>query len=388
MKIPITVLLIDDQAIIAEAVKRMLEREVDIHFHFCSDSTKALDFALLVKPTVILQDLIMPGIEGLTLLTHFRKHPQTKEIPIIILSTKEDPQMKAEAFFLGANDYLVKLPSSIELIARIRYHSNGYIRLLERNEAYRQLEESQQQLRHELSEAAHYVASVLPPPLQERITTDWRFIPSTSLGGDIFGYHWIDKHHFSMYLLDVCGHGVGAALLSISIANVLRMQNVLPIDFLDPSSVLTALNKNFPMEQHNEMFFSIWYGVYNQETRELCYSSGGHPPAILLNKRNGTVQIEQLKPPGAVIGVLAETPYVNAKTVLDKESILFLFSDGVYEIVQKDGSLFHLPEFIDLLKKKAFIDSFTLDYIIQMIQDRQGRTTFVDDFSLLEITFH
>lgn len=143
---PVTVLLVDDQAIIAEAVRRMLAGEEDILFHYCSDPTTAVSVATAVAPTVILQDLVMPDLDGLLLVRFFRANPATRDVPLIVLSTQEDPQVKAAAFALGANDYLVKLPDRIELIARIRYHSKGYISLLERNDAYQALEQLAQQL--------------------------------------------------------------------------------------------------------------------------------------------------------------------------------------------------------------------------------------------------
>ena len=250
----VKVLLIDDQVIIAEAVKRLLQNDPDIEFFYCSDPTKALEIASQIHPTVILQDLVMPECDGLLLIKYFRANPDTKDIPIVVLSTKEDPGIKAEAFALGSNDYIVKLPDKLELIARIRYHSNAYIFWLERNEAYKRIEESQRALKLELAEAAAYVRSLLPSPLRGEIETDWRFIPSTQLGGDAFGYHWLDDRYFAVYLLDVCGHGVGAALLSISVINVLRSQNLPKADFKDPSSVLKALNTAFQMEEHNNMF--------------------------------------------------------------------------------------------------------------------------------------
>ena len=140
------VLLVDDQAMVCEAVRRALANQGDIDFHYCADARDAMTIANQIKPTVILQDLVMPGIDGLTLVGQFRAHPVTKDIPIIVLSTNENPQVKGQAFALGANDYLVKLPDKIELIARIRYHSKAYINLVQRDAAYRALRESQQQL--------------------------------------------------------------------------------------------------------------------------------------------------------------------------------------------------------------------------------------------------
>jgi len=142
----VMVLLVDDQAMIGEAVRRSLMDQENIDFHFCSDPQEAVAQAVQIKPTVILQDLVMPGIDGLALVRDYRSHPAIHNVPIIVLSTKEDPAVKSAAFSAGANDYLVKLPDAIELVARIRYHSRSYITLLQRDEAYRALRESQQRL--------------------------------------------------------------------------------------------------------------------------------------------------------------------------------------------------------------------------------------------------
>jgi len=140
------VLLVDDQALIGEAVRRGLAGEENIDFHFCADPQQAIAQAIQIKPTVILQDLIMPGVDGLTLVRDYRDHPATRDIPIIVLSSKEDPAVKSAAFAAGANDYLIKLPDAIELVARVRYHSRSYLTLQQRDEAYRALRESQQRL--------------------------------------------------------------------------------------------------------------------------------------------------------------------------------------------------------------------------------------------------
>jgi signal transduction histidine kinase/HPt (histidine-containing phosphotransfer) domain-containing protein len=140
------VLLVDDQMMVCEAVRRALANQTDIEFHYCGSAQEAVHRANQIKPTVILQDLVMPGIDGLTLVGQFRANPATRDTPIIVLSTNENPQVKGQAFAAGANDYLVKLPDKIELIARIRYHSKAFMNLAQRDAAYRALRESQQQL--------------------------------------------------------------------------------------------------------------------------------------------------------------------------------------------------------------------------------------------------
>jgi two-component system, chemotaxis family, response regulator WspR len=143
---PVMVLLVDDQSIVAEAIRLALAGEQGIDFHYCARADEAMKAATHTRPTVILQDLVMPGIDGLTLVKAYRTTPSIRDVPIIVLSTKEEPVIKSAAFAAGANDYLVKLPDRIELVARIRYHSRSYINLLQRDEAYRALRQSQQQL--------------------------------------------------------------------------------------------------------------------------------------------------------------------------------------------------------------------------------------------------
>jgi two-component system chemotaxis family response regulator WspR len=140
------VLLVDDQVMVGEAIRRALLDEADAEFHFCSNPLEALAVAKKVQPTVILQDLVMPTVSGLDLVRQYRADPVTRNIPVIVLSTKEEATVKSDAFRAGANDYLVKLPDRIELIARIRYHSAAYMSQIQRDEAYRALRKSQQDL--------------------------------------------------------------------------------------------------------------------------------------------------------------------------------------------------------------------------------------------------
>jgi len=382
----IIVLLIDDQAMVGEAVRRMLMGEADISYHFCSDPSKAIGLANELGPTVILQDLVMPDVDGLTLVKFFRRNPQTRDIPLIVLSSKEEAKTKAEAFALGANDYIVKLPDKIELIARIRHHSAGYINMLERNEAFKALQESQQRLAAELAEAADYVASLLPKKLDGPIKTDWKFVSSTSLGGDAFGYHWLDDNHFAMYLLDVCGHGVGAALLSITAMEVLRSQNLPDTDFSNPGNVLTRLNDEFQMEDHHQMYFTIWYGVYNKQERKIVYSSGGHPPAILISGTSpADTQIHDLRTKGAIIGGFPGLSFSNNEIALEQYNKLLILSDGVYEITRPGLPDWHFEAFREYIAGTVTSAEFHVDKIYHDVMQMYGSKNLEDDFSLVEL---
>jgi two-component system chemotaxis family response regulator WspR len=149
----IRVLLVDDQVMIGEAVRRALATEPNVEFRYCNNPNDAVRVAEEFKPTVILQDLVMPGVDGLTLVRRYGEAPATQNIPVVVLSTKDEPAVKSEAFAVGASDYLIKLPDTIELIARVRHHSKAYINQVQRDEAYRALHESQRKLleiNHEL----------------------------------------------------------------------------------------------------------------------------------------------------------------------------------------------------------------------------------------------
>lgn len=385
----VEVLLVDDQAIVVAAVRKMLEDSPDIRLHYCTDASQALARAREVKPHVILQDLVMPGTDGLTLVKEYRTDDHLKLVPVVVLSTREEPKTKAAAFAEGANDYLVKLPDPIEMVARLRHHARGYINLLERNEAWQALWKSQQLLAAELKEAEEYVRALLPPPVSGTISTSWQYIPSTSLGGDAFGYNWVDENHFAMYLLDVCGHGVGAALLSISAMNALRTKS-LNADFLKPATVLYALNEAFPMEEHDNKYFTLWYGVYNRVTGELTYASAGHPPSVLFTGDDPTSLTQQLlSTPNFSIGWIPGTPFEENVTTLGKYSKLFVFSDGVYEFETPDGQELSCLDFANaLLEHQDLAVNDAESILTHMRRLKVTPGPFDDDFSLLEIHFH
>lgn len=381
----IRVLLVDDQAMIGEAVRRMLASEEDIEYRYCSNPLEAVEIAIEWSPSVILQDLVMPEVDGLDLVREYRANDSTLLVPIVVLSSREEATTKAEAFARGANDYLVKLPDPVEIIARIRHHSSGYIARLERNAAHLALKESESHLRDELSKAAAYVQSLLPEPMTDRVQTDWRFIPSVSLGGDAFGYHWLDQHRLALYLLDVCGHGVGPALLSITAMNVISKESLPGVDFAEPGAVLCELNKRFKMDDHQGMFFTIWYGVYDERDRTLAWSGGGHPPALLM--KDEADQPELLDSDGPMIGAIPELTFESRTCQVEKGARLVLYSDGIYEIKRPDGTLWSLEEFFQLVARQPSRNVSSVDALIGSVRAVSGQELFEDDCSVVEFTF-
>jgi sigma-B regulation protein RsbU (phosphoserine phosphatase) len=255
-----------------------------------------------------------------------------------------------------------------------------------RAESLGRLVESQRHLVRELSQAAKYVRSLLPEPLDGAVRARWRFEPSSQLGGDVFGYDWIDRDHFAVYLLDVSGHGVGAALLSVSVANALRGRALPDTDFRDPGAVLSRLNDAFPMDRHDEKYFTIWYGVFDRVKRRLSYASAGHPPALLLTGPTpDRARPMELGRANLAIGMVPEVSYSGASVALEPYSKLYVFSDGVYEVHRPGGTVMRLGELLAYLSSPH--GPSHPDEVWRFIQRESGTEPLKDDFSLLEIQF-
>src|SRR5690606_26922221 len=199
-----------------------------------------------------------------------------------------------------------------------------------------------------------------------------------------FGYHEIDDDHIAFYLLDVCGHGVNAALLSVTVINVLRASALPNADFLDPSSVLAALNEAFPMERQNNMFFTVWYGVYRRSTSTLRFSTGGHPPALLLRTgRDGATTARQLITYGGMaIGAFPGIDYESESVAVEPGDRLLVLSDGTLEVRGDEDMLS-----VEALADFAAATDDSPQAILDWVRSHNREPALPDDFSLLRVRF-
>jgi serine phosphatase RsbU (regulator of sigma subunit) len=205
-------------------------------------------------------------------------------------------------------------------------------------------------MEQEWREASQYVASILPQPINDGpVRANWFYQPSTRIGGDVFGYQMQDQRHFSLFLLDVSGHGTGAAMHAIAVAQVLR-ERVLPgVDFLDPAAVISGLNARFQMHRNNDLFFTIWYGVYDTVDRVLIFAAAGHHPAFLLPADNAAWSALPLETQNPIVGMLPDPAIATAEVEVPAGSTLHLFSDGVFEIIDRDGRQLGLDDILPML---------------------------------------
>jgi len=242
-----------------------------------------------------------------------------------------------------------------------------------------------ERLQGELTEAAGYVRSLLPAPMSQPFTIDWRFVPSTELGGDAFGYNWVDPDHFALYLLDVCGHGIGPSLMSIAVLHVLQSTSLRDVDFRDPSQVLGALNETYQMQGHNDLYFTLWYGVYHPATRRLDYGCAGHPPAVLIEA--GTQGVQLLKAKGAPIGLTPGASYACESVVVPGNTRLYLFSDGAFEVQRPDGTMMKFEDLLHFMTRPGMDSKSDLDLLFQHLAQIRGDDALEDDFSIIRFTF-
>jgi sigma-B regulation protein RsbU (phosphoserine phosphatase) len=376
------ILIVDDQEENCAVLQRRLEKEghtcISVH-----DGETALDRLATEPFDLVLLDIMMPGIDGREVLRRIKSDEKLRHLPVIMISALDQIDSVVECIQLGAEDYLSKPFNPVLLRARIG-SSLDRKRLRDAEQAaFAALQESQQKLSEELSEAAAYVQSVLPLPIKDGpVRTAWSFLPSSSLGGDAFGYGELSGGRFGICLLDVCGHGVGAALLSISVLNVIRSESLPGVDFLDPGEVLGGLNTAFPMERHGEMFFTAWCGIYDPATRILKFAAGGHPPAILV-RADGTA--ESLVAKGPVIGACEGMKFAVSECLVPPASKLFIFSDGAYEIQRKDGTMMGHGDLQSLLARAP--RDGAVGWVLEQLRLINSQTFFDDDVSMVELTF-
>ena len=187
-----------------------------------------------------------------------------------------------------------------------------------------------------------------------------------------------------MYLLDVCGHGVGAALLSVTANSTLRGETLSGNDFRYPSQVLTAMNIVFDISKQNEMFLTLWYGVYHRGGHQLTFAGGGHNPAILIPPgATQTAEIMKFLRPQPIIGMVPDFEYRDQTMSVSEGSRLFVFSDGVYELQKAIGGMFSLNELCELLGRYGPQDQLDMHGLVTDLRAVQGRKAFDDDFSMI-----
>lgn len=369
------ILVIDDDDTIRMLLMRALQKQ-GYEIAVAKNGQEGIEQALSLRPGLIICDWMMPLVDGLEVCRLVKSNPELSTTFFILLTSRGATEDRVTGLDTGADEFLSKPIQINELNARVR----AGLRIHQLNQ---DLRSSNRRLEAELAEAAEYVRSLLPPPLASPVRIHSTFIPSRQLGGDCFDYFWLDKENLAMYLLDVAGHGLGATLPSVSVLNLLRSKSLPSVDFTQPAQVLGALNDGFQMDSHQDKYFTMWYGVYHCQKRQLVYACGGHPPAVLISPTG----VELLKTPAMPVGMFPEIEYIQESCHIQPGSTLYLFSDGAYEINLSDGTLWTLEGFADLLASCRHNKASNLDRVLEKLRQLNGNGNFEDDLSILEVNF-
>ncbi|MDX9957162.1 MAG: fused response regulator/phosphatase [Spirochaetia bacterium] len=385
------ILVVDDDQFGRDLLSRHLERQG--HTVCQANSGKAAFDILIEAPfDIVILDIMMPGMSGFQFLETLKHDEHLRDTSVLVVSALDDPASTARCIEYGAEDYLPRDFDPSILKARIDSLLEKKEYKLRNDLAMRRLVETQLQLAGELKEAAGYVKSLLPRKLDwHDVAADWEFIPSLSLGGDSFYYHSIDDDHLAIFLLDVSGHGIQAALLSATIMNMLRSLALGGLDYGSPSSVLARLNASFHVEEQNNMFFTIWYGVYDAKEKILHWAGAGSPPAIMVGP-DGSVS--ELSGDGPVIGVDGSAVFSDFHQPVAAGSHLYLFSDGLYEVRTGESAMLPWEDFLGLLLAHHRECSSAphclspIRRIVDAVKGLSGRDIFDDDVSIVEFAFN
>jgi sigma-B regulation protein RsbU (phosphoserine phosphatase) len=386
------VLVVDDSRLMRMALMRALTDLGVQHIKEAKDGRDALDKIREASFDLMLLDMEMPEMTGIELLLAIKAEPELGAPPVIVISSVDQIENAVQCIEAGAEDYLPKTFNPTLLRARVtssleKKRLRDIERLQHRQlaEEKERLERTQRRLDEELNEALKYVRSIFPPPTEIPFKIDWFYEPSAELGGDSFGYHLIDEEHFAVYLLDVCGHGVGPALLSVTAINQIRSGSIPNVDMKDPGAVLAALSNIYLMSKQNDMYFTLWYGVYHIPSRTIRHASGGHPAALLLIPgADGKLTGQRLLSTNLIIGAFEDVPYVSETHVVPPGATLVVLCDGCFEIQDTDGNELSYEDF------EAFMLEFgndpdALESLFRWAQMKNGPGPLDDDFSIVRM---
>ncbi len=397
------ILLAEDDPVSLHSLKRTLEKwghEVTA----TSSGDEAWDAFRAGAFPIVISDWMMPGMDGVELLEHIRERKGDRYAYVILLTARQEKQDLVEAMSAGADDFLTKPFDRDELRVRLRagirvtelQHTLAQ-RNAELGDAYAELSRTHQRMTEDLAAAARIQQSLLPSilPVFPGIDFAWRFEPCDELAGDILNVFPLDDRHAGFYLLDVSGHGVQAALLSVTLSRVLvpspEQSSLLTRHgaedgatlVTNPVEVARRLNHRFAHGASTGQFFTLMYGVYDTQSRELEYVTAGHPGPVLISNDQPPRMLEATGPP---IGILEGLSFEQAKLKLRPGDRLYVYSDGLTEARNGDGVHYGYDRLVDCVSRQRDKElDASLPELMQSVHAWRGVGGLEDDASCLAL---
>ena len=380
-----SLLVVDDNEMNRDMLSRRLERK-GYEVTVAEGGAEAIELLEEKLFDTVLLDIMMPEINGWDVLEWLRKRHTNSQLPVIMATAKDSSEDIVKSLKLGANDYVTKPLDMKVVLARVdtQVSLKHATELLEETNA--QLSSANEKLKRDLESAANVQQSELPPksPQLEGCSVAWAYRPCDELGGDFLDVFNIDERHIGMYLLDVSGHGVSAALMSVAVSRALkpsptdtcvvskpdRSSEDQSLKIASPSQVAEKLNERFPSHSGLGQYFTFIYGIFDTEMRELNYCCAGHlSPALI--RADGSVELVETQT-GFPVGLVQQhdTGYTRCpemRLALSPGDRIVFYSDGVTEAKNSDGDFLGEETLLESLRENAHL---SLDECVTSLQKR------------------
>ena len=337
---------------------------------------------------VILLDIMMPGIDGLEVLKIVRETHGAADLPIIMATAKDESEDIVAAFKLGANDYVTKPLDFPVVLARVQTQ----LALKRSRDA---LATAHARMKHDLEAAARVQQAQLPsePPATSGYSFAWQYRPCDELAGDSLNVFKIDDRHIGLYVLDVSGHGVPAALVSVTAnhrlghrgsgASLITDPTPQPPGYaiVSPAEVAARLNGLYQMSSHGNHYFTMVYGVLDTQEHRLRLTIAGHPGPIII-RPGRDAELRDL--PAFPIGIVQESEYEEMVIDLEPGDRVYFHSDGINEEKKPDAEQFGRQRLGAALHELQGVSlNESLDALVQQVIAWRGDDSFSDDLSIL-----
>jgi sigma-B regulation protein RsbU (phosphoserine phosphatase) len=396
------ILLVDDDPTV-RTIPALFLRKWGYQVVEAADGQQALDILDREPIGLVISDWVMPNVTGVDLCRRIRAKASDHYTYLILCTSKGGKADLIEGMEAGADDFLVKPINKEEM--RVRIRAGERVLELERGLAERntelgainaQLHMAYGRIEGDLKAAAWMQTNLLPVPSPKtlNVVSEWLFRPSSYVAGDIFNIFPLDDRCVGFYLLDVSGHGVPAAMLSVTLSKVLspdigqgsplkRHSSAGACELVPPADVIHDLNQRF--QSKDDQYFTIIYGFLDNCTGELSLTQAGHPNPILIQP--GCV-LRELGDGGAPVGLWPDVKYDTIHTQLCPGDRLLLYSDGVVECANPAGVLFGDERLMNYLRSaRAKPLSQILAGLESEMEQWRGSGEFDDDVSLLALEF-
>jgi len=389
------ILIVDDSEDIRVLLKRILAK-TGYDVTEATGGEEALFLAEAIRPDLVLLDIVMPGMDGFTVCEELGRKGLLTDVPVIFLSARSDTADKVRGLETGGSDYITKPFEKAEVLARVENQLKIRRLTCELKRSNARLSEKQAVLDEDLRAAAGIQQSLLPRtvPDIEGLVIAWKFMPSHVIGGDMFNVFRLDEDHVGMYMIDVSGHGVPSALITVSVSQALepnsgritkeRTYEAPGYRITSPGRVMEALDREYPIERFGK-YFTIVYLVINTRTGAVTYSNAAHPSPLIVR---GDGSMEPLDKGGTIIGLDGRLPFEEEEKSLRKGDRVVLFTDGVVEYQDSSGEFFGENRLYSLLSdlRNEGVEAL-LDTVVSAIQGFGKGAEVQDDITLVALEY-